>query len=85
MNQKTLDTIIGKNYSEVINNVILLQTLSTTCYINDVSNKLNKNLSLNIFRVDWNFNFSASIRLDVETNSFTWLKMRTAISNLKLK
>ena len=85
MNQKTLDTIIGKNYSEVINNVILLQTLSTTCYINDVSNKLNKNLSLNIFRVDWNFNFSPSIRLDVETNSFTWLKMRTPISNLKLK
>ena len=85
MNQKTLDTIIGKNYSEVINNIILLQTLSTTCYINDVSNKLNKNLSLNIFRDDWDFNFSASIRLGVETNSFTWLKMHTPISNLKLK
>ena len=84
MNQKTLDTIIGKNYSEVINNIILLQTLSTTCYIN-VSNKLNKNLSVKIFRVDWDFNLSASIRSDVETNSFTWLKMYTPISNLKLK
>ena len=84
MNQKTLDTIIGKNYSEVINNIILLQTLSTTCYIN-VSNKLNKNLSVKIFRVDWDFNLSVSITSDVETNSFTWLKMHTPISNLKLK
>ena len=84
MNQKTLDTIIGKNYSEVINNIILLQTLSTTCYIN-VSNKLNKSLSVKIFRADWDFNLSASIRSDVETNSFTWLKMHTPISNLKLK
>ena len=44
MNQKT-DTIIGKNHSEVIKIRILLHTYSTICYIKDVSNKLNKNLS----------------------------------------
>ena len=44
MNQKT-DTIIGKSHSEVIKNRILLHTYSTICYIKDVSNKLNKNLS----------------------------------------
>ena len=44
LNQKT-DTIIGKSHSEVIKNRILLHTYSTICYIKDVSNKLNKNLS----------------------------------------
>ena len=45
LNQKTLDTIIGKNHSEVIKNRILSHTLSTICYVKNVSNKLNKNLS----------------------------------------
>ena len=45
MNQKTLDTTIGKDHSEVIKNRILLHTLSIIFYTKDVSNKLNKNLS----------------------------------------
>ena len=39
--------------TEAIKNRILLH-LSTICYTIDVSNKLNKNLSV----VDWDFNFS---------------------------
>ena len=42
---KTLDKIIGKKHSEVIKKRIFLHTLSTICYIKDVSNKLTKNLS----------------------------------------
>ena len=36
--KKTLDTIIGENG--------ILLHISTICYITDVSNKLNKNLSV---------------------------------------
>ena len=45
MNQKTLDTIIGKDHSEAIKNRILLHTLSIIFYTEDVSNEINKNLS----------------------------------------
>ena len=45
MNKKTLNTIMGENDSEAIQSRILLHTLPTICYIKDVSNKLNKNLS----------------------------------------
>ena len=64
--QKTLDTVIGGNQSAAIKNRAIFYTLSTFCDIIDVSNKLDKNLSvislyfLKAFdRVDWDFAFSA--------------------------
>ena len=44
--QKTLDKIIGKNQTAAIKNRTILHTLSTIQDIVDVSNKLNKNLSV---------------------------------------
>ena len=44
--QKTLDTIIGENPSAAIRKKTILHTLSTICDVIDVSNKLNKNLSV---------------------------------------
>ena len=41
-----IDTITRENQSEVIKNRIFLHSLSTICYIKDVSNKLNKNISI---------------------------------------
>ena len=42
--QKTLDTIIGEKTGAIKNRVLL--HLSTICYIIDVANELNKNLSI---------------------------------------
>ena len=44
--QKTSDTIIRKNQSDVIKNRLILHTLSTICDIIDVSTKLNENFSV---------------------------------------
>ena len=44
--QKTLDTIIGENYSAAIKNRTILHTFSSICGMIDVSNKLNNNLSV---------------------------------------
>ena len=44
--QKTLDTIIAENQSAAIKNRTILHTLFTICDIIDVSNKLNKNVSV---------------------------------------
>ena len=46
MNQKKLGTIIGENQTAAIKNKILLHAFSTIYWIKDVSNKLNKNLSV---------------------------------------
>ena len=46
--QKILVTIIGEHQSEAIKNITLLYTLFPVfCVAIDVSNKLNKNLSVN--------------------------------------
>ena len=70
--------------TEAIKNRTLLD-LSTICYIVDVSNKLNKNLSVISLELTGILSFLLSIVSDMETNVFTWLKMYTQISSLKLK
>ena len=64
--QQTLDSIIGENQTVAIKNRTILHTLATIRDIIDVSNKLNKNLSvisldfLKAFdRLDWDFIFLA--------------------------
>ena len=64
--QKTLNNIIVENQTAAIKNRTILHTLSTIQDITDVSNKLNKNLSvisldfLKAFdRLDLNFMFLA--------------------------
>ena len=54
-------------------------------YIIDVSNKLNKNLSVITLELIGTLVFLLCISSDMETNSFTWLKTYKPISNLKLK
>ena len=71
--QKTLDTIIAEKQKllkiDYFYNLLLL-----IVYINDVSNKLNKNLAV------------ISLSSYMKANSFiTWLKMYIPISNLTLK
>ena len=81
--QKTLVTIIGEHQSEAIKNIItLLYTLSTICVIIDESNKMNKNLS--VISLELILSFLLCISWDIETNSFTCLKLHIPISNLKL-
>ena len=64
--QRTLDNMIGQNQTAAIKNRTILHTLSTIRDIIDVSNKLNKNLSVISFdflkafdRLDWDFIFRA--------------------------
>ena len=57
----------------------------TTFHIIDVPNKLNKNLYVISFEFIGILTFLLCISSDTETNSLTWLKMYTPISNLKLK
>ena len=76
---------MGENQSESIKSRVLLDTLSIICYIKDESNKLNKNLSVISLASIGILTFLLSICSDMETNSFTWLKMYTPTSNLKLK
>ena len=64
--QATLDDIIGSNQTAAIKNRTILHTLSTIRDTIDISNKLNKNLSvisldfLKAFdRLDWDFIFQA--------------------------
>ena len=74
-----------ENQSESIKSRVLLDTPSIICYIKDESNKLNKNLSVISLASIGILTFLLSISSDMETNSFTWLKMYTPTSNLKLK
>ena len=70
--------------AETIKNRILLP-FSTIYYITDVSNKLNKYLRVILLKLIGVLTFLLCISSDIETNSFTWMKMCTPISNLKLK
>ena len=76
---------MSENQSESIKSRVLLDTPSIICYIKDESNKLNKNLSVISLASIGILTFLLSISSDMETNSFTWLKMYTPTSNLKLK
>ena len=76
---------MDENQSESIKSRVLLDTLSIICYIKDESNKLNKNLSVISLASIGILTFLLSISSDMETNLFTWLKMYTPTSNLKLK
>ena len=60
-----------------------VHTLSAVCDITDESDKLNKNLS--VISLELILSFLLCVSLDMETNSFTWLKLHTPISNPKLK
>ena len=75
--QETLDTIVGEHQSEATKNRIVL--------LFDVSNKLNKNLS--VISLELILSFLLCISLVMETNSFTRLNLihHTPISNLKFK
>ena len=74
------------NTSQKLLKIEKFYILSTICDITDVSNKLNKNpfvMSLELI-----LSFLLWISLDMETNSFTLLKLiqkDTPISNLKIK
>ena len=81
--QKTLVTIIGEHQSEAIKNITLLYTLSTICVITDESNKPNKTFS--VISLQLNLPSLLCISSDMETNSFTCLKLHIPISDLKLK
>ena len=71
--QETLSTIIGKQQSDAIKNRTIFYTYSTICDITDVSNKLNKNLS--VISLELILSFLLCISLDMETHSLTWLKL----------
>ena len=72
--------------TEAIKNRLLLLLLFTV-YIIDVSNKLNKNLSVISLELIGILTFLLCLSSDMDTNpSFmTWFKLYTPISNLKLK
>ena len=79
--QKTLGlvTIIGERQSEAIKN-FTAHILFNICVITDESNKLNENLS--VISLELILSFLLCVSSDMETNSFTWLKFHTPISNL---
>ena len=87
--QKTSVTIITEKQSAAIKNKTILHTLSIICGVVDVSNKLNKNLSVISSKslVEWIriLSFLYCKSLDLEKNSFVWLKLNTPTFNLKLK
>ena len=80
--QKALDATTGEKQKL---SKIEYSYISSISYIIDVSNKLNKNLSVISSELIGILTFLFCISSDMETNSFTWLKMYTSISNLKLK
>ena len=82
--QKALDTIIGEK-QKLLKIDYFYTLLLFVVYIIDVSNKLNKNLSVISLELIGILTFLLCISLDMETSSITWLKMYTPISNLKLK
>ena len=80
--QQTLDNIIGENQTAAIKNRTILHTLSTIRNIIDVSNKLNKNLSvisldfLKAFdRLDLNFIFLALEKFGYSENLIQMIKV----------
>ena len=87
--QKTSVTIITEKKSAAVKNKTILHTLSIICDVVDVSNKLNKNLSVISSKslVEWIgiLPFLFCKKLDMEKNSFVRLKLHTSTSSLKLK
>ena len=77
MNQKTLDEITGGSQSDAIKTRILSHALSTICRIKDVSNILNKNLSVISIEFIGILTFLLSVSSGMERNLFN--------INLKLK
>ena len=83
--QKTLDTITGEK-QKLLKIDCFYTLLLFVLYIMDVSNKLNKNLSVMPLELIGILTILLWLSSDMETNPFiTWLKMYTPISNLKLK
>ena len=72
--KKTSVTIITEKQSATIKNKTILHTVSIICDVVDVSNKLNKNLSVISSKtlVKWIgiLSFPSCKRLDMEQNSF---------------
>ena len=87
--KKTSVTIITEKQSAAIKNKTILHTLSIICGVVDVSNKLNKSLSVILSKslVEWIriLYFLYCKSLNLEKNSFVWLKLNTPTFNLKLK
>ena len=88
--QKTLDKIIGENQTAAIKNRTILHTLSTIRDIVDLSNKLNKRLSiisldfLKAFdRLDFDFIFLALEKLGYGDKFIHTIKFATITFNLK--
>ena len=87
--QKTSVTIITEKQSAAVKNKTILYTLSFICDVVDVPNKLNENLSVISSKslVEWIgiLSFLSCKSLDMEKNSFVWLKLDNPTFNLKLK
>ena len=82
--QNTLDTIIGEKQKLLI--IGYFYSLLLVVYITDVSNQLNRNLSVKSLELSAILTFLLYVSSDMETNLFvTWLKTYVPISNLKLK
>ena len=81
--KKTLDAIIGEK-QKLLKKDYIYTLLLFVVYIIDVSNKLNRNLSVISLELTEILTFLLCVSSNMETNSFiTWLKIYTAISNLK--
>ena len=87
--QKSSVTITAETKSAAIKKKTILHTLSIICDVVEVSNKLNKNLSVKSSNslVEWIaiLSFLSCKSLDMEKNSFAWLKLHSLTFNLKLK
>ena len=70
--EETLNTIIGEHQSKAIKNRIILHSFLYLWHI-DVSNKMNKKLS--VISLELILSFLLCMSLDMETNSFIWLKL----------
>ena len=83
--QKTSVTIITEKQSAAIKSKTISHTLSITCDVVDVSNELNKNLCLILSKslVEWIgiLSFLSCEDLDMDKNSFVWLKLYTPIQS----
>ena len=87
--QQTLDSITGENQTAAIKNRTILHTLATIRDIIDVSNKLNKNLSvisldfLKAFdRLDWDFIFLALEKFGYGKN---FIHIKVCYNNIQSK
>ena len=85
LDAKKLDTVIGEK-QKLLKIDYFYTLLLFVVYIIDVSNKMNKNLSIISLELIGILTFLLCVNSDMETNQFvTRLKMYTPITNLKLK